>query len=199
MLYEQGSRVMQIVRYPPKFQIHNGNGPYVVSDNLIVSHVDIAPVFFDLAGIDSRNYDYVLDGKNWVTEVQSEIYGNNKLQMDKAGGATKEKAPKEKAGKKKGAKSKTSCCTEKYMDMYNSHSIITQKWKYIFRATEQIETDSDGDLFYPYVWDTEQLYNLKSDQNEPHNLIGALANTACYFKEKMVQYINDVACPINGE
>ena len=54
---------------------------------------------------------------------------------------------------------------------------------------------------YVNVFDTEQLYDLNIDPTEQSNgiddITAADADTVCEFKFKMVDYITNVACPID--
>eukprot|EP01084_Bolivina_argentea_P096642 173740_1 len=69
VLYEQGSRILQIVRFPTLF----GKTGRVL-DNFVISNVDLAAVFFELSGI-TLDENYTLDGKNWINDVMIAING----------------------------------------------------------------------------------------------------------------------------
>lgn len=63
-LYENGIRMVQLVHYPDAFGTDGltFDGP--------VSTIDIAPTFYDYAGLDSSSY-YELDGISWREAVLS--------------------------------------------------------------------------------------------------------------------------------
>ena len=68
-MYEQGSRIIQFVRFPPLF----GKEQHVL-DDFITSNVDIASVIFEITGTSLDN-GYDLDGTSWINDVRERIYG----------------------------------------------------------------------------------------------------------------------------
>eukprot|EP01084_Bolivina_argentea_P067819 123444_1 len=147
-----------------------GTAGYIMPDDFIVANYDLAAVIFSLSESHIPS-NYILDGTNWLPDVLNEINGvsNSKMQ----------------------------CCNERYIDTYNSHGIVTKNNKYIFRATDEIRTESPPPLnAYPYIHDTEQLYRLNIDPTEQKNKInsGALSDITFQFRAKMINYIEQVAC-----
>merc|ERR1719295_1929779 len=68
MLYEQGSRIFNFVRYPPLF----GTTQTILPSDFIVSNADLAASIFDLTGVDPPN-GYVLDGRSWIDDVAAYV------------------------------------------------------------------------------------------------------------------------------
>eukprot|EP01083_Nonionella_stella_P282301 960651_1 len=66
-LFEQGARQLHFIRYPPLFNITDGN-PRVISDDLVVASYDLPPVIYKLADITIPS-EYVMDGQNWIQDV----------------------------------------------------------------------------------------------------------------------------------
>jgi len=166
-LFEQGSRTMQFVRFPPLF----GTNGYVL-DDFITSNVDLAAVIFELSGI-TVDDEYGLDGQSWIGDVYERVNGINK---------------------------EPACCEHRFIDMYNSHAIVNQEWKYIWRATNEMEPDGNPAALYPYSTDENQLYNLDWDPNEQSNLIGdeSLSEIVYAMQVLMIEYIeNEVCASIN--
>merc|ERR1719361_684030 len=70
LLYEHGSRILNFVRYPPLF----GTERTVLSSDLVVSNVDLAPTIYQL--IDATVPDeYVMDGQSWLDAVKAAVNG----------------------------------------------------------------------------------------------------------------------------
>ena len=67
-IYEQGSRTIQYIRYPPLF----GNESYLLPTDFITSQVDLAAVLFDLVSIEDDDR-YEMDGVSWIHDVLNEI------------------------------------------------------------------------------------------------------------------------------
>merc|ERR1719361_248824 len=72
-LYEQGSRIMQFVRYPP---LYSGSTPFIMPQSFITSNVDLAATIFDVAGIQKPN-EYVMDGQSWFDDAKNIIDGTS--------------------------------------------------------------------------------------------------------------------------
>ena len=123
LMYEHGTRIMQIVRYQPLFDINSGgSGPFHVSSDFVVSNIDLAAVIFDIANITIPN-QYILDGINWKNDVLALMNNSNM--------------------------SDNNCCNYRFMDIYNSHTMVSSKYKYIYRANpDNIETDNDVQKLY---------------------------------------------------
>ena len=85
------------------------------------------------------------------------------------------------------------------MDIKNSYSMISGQYQYIYRATNDVETLMDVDKLYPYTWDQEQLYDLKSDPNQKENIfnnVGRMLSSSdiiSEFQTIMREYI-DIHC-----
>eukprot|EP01084_Bolivina_argentea_P145785 255443_1 len=174
MIYEQGTRIIQYIRYPPLF----GTSGHILSDDFIVSTVDLASVIFELANINittDLSMNYILDSKSWLNDVITHI-NENKTNI-----------------------SQPNCCEYRYQDIYNSHAVVNKDFKYIFRATSQIESDGSYSTFYKYVNDEEQLYALNIDPNEQNNQINnvSLSGVINQFRKQMTDYIQDAACPVD--
>ena len=108
-LYQQGSRILNFVRYPPAF---GKDGPNIMPSDFVTSNVDLAAVVFDLAQI-TPPAGYGLDGLSYIDDVAAQI----------ASPSTAEQ----------------SSCLYKYIDILSSHSIVSGRWQYIFRATNKVE------------------------------------------------------------
>ena len=166
LLYEQGSRILQSIRHPPSF----GYEQHVL-DDFITTSTDLAGVIFELAKINiSTDYQhYVLDSQSWLQDVQDRIDNVTDKEND--------------------------CCQERFLDVFNSHTIISKDYKYIFRATTEVEPGS-AKTYYPAVTDREQLYDLRVDPDEQYNIIDndSYSNITFKMKLKMLNYVKDVAC-----
>jgi arylsulfatase A-like enzyme len=124
----------------------------------LVSNVDIVPTLLELAGID-RPADYQMDGNSWVglldgtdAEVQASLY----------------------------------------LEVVYQRAVVTRDWKYIAvrfpeRVNERITPDNRreftiegmrgqdrylNDTIFPGYYDDDQLYFLRDDKSEQHNLAG---------------------------
>ena len=136
-MYQQGSRIINFVRYPPLF----GSEQNVMSSDLVVSNVDIAATIFDVIGV-TVPAQYELDGISWIDTVINGVGSGS-----------------------------TSCCDYRFIDIYNSRSIVSDRYQYIFRANSKVDTAGRVDTFYPNTYDPVQLYDLKLDPNQKKNLI----------------------------
>eukprot|EP01083_Nonionella_stella_P181145 647897_1 len=165
MLYEGGSRIVNMVRYPPLF---GTNGPHILPDDFIVSNVDIAATIFELTGVDPPN-EYKLDGISWLDDVANHI-----RDVDSA----------------------PTCCEYRYIDLYNSHAIVSSQYQYIFRANKLVDDTKkeSGLAIYPHMFADEQLYHLTSDPSQKMNQIYnvSLAPIVIRFQTLMRQYIEDI-------
>ena len=176
MLYEQGSRIINAVRYGRVW----GTEQLVLGDDFLVSNADLAPTIFDLVGATVPN-EYTMDGISWLDEVQSAINGDDTEPDDP-------------------------CCEMRYIDVKQSRSIVTADYQYIWRANDDVETAGSVDDLYAKTHDEQQLYDLNADPDEQVNLItdyesyrdgdsdGALSSTITSFQSMMKDYI-DETCP----
>ena len=167
LLYEQGSRIIQFIRYPKLFNITNGE-PYILSNNFITSSVDLASVIFNIANI-NENYQYEIDGINWIPDVINEI-------NDSSG--TYEPL----------------CCEYRYMDNYNSHAIVSKEWKYIYKAINDNDItglyldSNDTQQLYNLILDPNEQFNQMNNNS--------LLEIICNFQLLMIQYIDNVVCTL---
>ena len=180
MLYEQGSRIINAVRYGRVW----GTDRLVLSDDFVVSNVDLAATIFDLVEADVPT-KYVMDGTSWLDEVQSAINGDDTTPEDP-------------------------CCEMRYIDVKQSRSIVTAAYQYIFRANDEVETAGGVNDLYANTYDQQQLYDLNADPDEQINLIadyesyrdqdadGSLSRTITEFQSLMRDYI-DETCPLGPE
>merc|ERR1712013_194175 len=95
LLYQQGTRIFNFVRYPPRF---GKDGPNVLPPDFVVSNVDMAATIFDLAGV-SPPEEYTLDGVSYLADVSNQINHPGEFAQ--------------------------SSCLYKVLDIYNSHSIVS--------------------------------------------------------------------------
>eukprot|EP00486_Rosalina_sp_Unknown_P016138 CAMPEP_0201594902 /NCGR_PEP_ID=MMETSP0190_2-20130828/192075_1 /ASSEMBLY_ACC=CAM_ASM_000263 /TAXON_ID=37353 /ORGANISM="Rosalina sp." /LENGTH=1261 /DNA_ID=CAMNT_0048054691 /DNA_START=127 /DNA_END=3908 /DNA_ORIENTATION=- len=170
LLYEQGLRVIQTIRYPTLF----GKPGHMLPNDFITSGTDLASVIYDITNVDlATEYpEYEIDGISWVDDVVADINDvNNQIDYDI---------------------NPPSCCQHRFGDVYNSHAIITRDYKYIYRGSNVIESDGAFSSFYANVTDTEQLYDLRSDPNEQINIIYEYNERNVTFTNQhlMLQYIN---------
>ena len=177
MLYEQGSRIINAVRYGSGF----GTNRVVLPDDFVVSNVDLAPTIFDLVNATVPT-EYMMDGISWLDEVQSAINGDD---------TTPE----------------TPCCELRYIDVKQSRSIVTADYQYIWRANDDVETLGDVADLYENTHDEQQLYDLNADPDQQINLItdyesyreddsnGSLSSTITTFQSLMRDYV-DETCPL---
>ena len=145
--------------------LYSASSSYIMPQSFITSNVDLAATIFDITGIAKPN-EYVLDGQSWFDDAKRIIDGTI---VD------------------------NSCCNDRYIDIENSHSIMTENFQYIWRATGLRSSQSNR---YFYAADREQLYNLTSDPNQQNNIISdaSLFDIICEFRIKMIRYIRKVAC-----
>merc|ERR1712228_101005 len=145
-----------------------GRQQYVMPNDFVVSNVDLAPVIFELRGIRVSD-EYILDGQSWIADVQRQINNAGNVQQ--------------------------SCCQYRFIDQYNSHSILTAQYQYIYRANPQ---RVDAVNWYTNILDEEQIYDLIADPNQRINQItnGALAPIITVLQTLMRDYIQDT-CPIS--
>merc|ERR1740123_935171 len=170
-LYEQGTRVMQIIRYPPLFGA-DGN---VMPDEFVTSTADLADVIFDLANV-KKDEKYVTDSVNWIQDAIDIIASDDDDGFEFV-------SDDDLIG------------SHRFADMYNSHSIYSKRWKYIWRANQLFNKEIGPN--YPNCADYEQLYDLDADPTEQINLINAdgLDAVIRQLRQLMVEYIYNVACP----
>merc|ERR1719361_830018 len=164
-LYEQGTRVMQIIRYPKLFKAGS-----VMPDHFITSTAHLADIIFELSKTE-KDEKYVTDSVNWVQDAIDIMSGEGGMDYDDEIGPYR------------------------FADMYNSHAIYSQKWKYIWRANQLFNREIGPN--YPNCADYEQLYDLENDPIEQINLINdeSLSSVIHKLRELMVDYIYNVACP----
>jgi len=168
-MYEQGSRILMMMRYPALF----GDKKVTMPQEFIVSAVDIAPTVLEI--VDKKlPTNYVMDGRSFLDGVLGYIASD-------------------------GAELDDSCCSRRTLDIIHSHSMVTAQFQYFYRATDDVEDSSGQDLLYPHSHDTEQLYDLDADPNQKVNLMAnlsdaTLATTILEFQSAMREYIADL-CP----
>eukprot|EP00488_Nonionellina_sp_1-RS-2012_P004241 TRINITY_DN949_c0_g1_i1.p1 TRINITY_DN949_c0_g1~~TRINITY_DN949_c0_g1_i1.p1 ORF type:complete len:100 (+),score=21.88 TRINITY_DN949_c0_g1_i1:371-670(+) len=66
-LYEQGTRQLQVIRFPPYWSLTSA---YIAPDDFITSTVDLAAVVYDILGITDdviENFD--IDGTSWIDDL----------------------------------------------------------------------------------------------------------------------------------
>ena len=100
-LEEAGIRQMMSIRYLPLWKEH-----HVVSDDIVVSSVDLAPLIFSVSGVNPSG-DYVLDGQSWLDAVAADISGIHTT---------------------------SHCCSFRMADNDNQHVAIGPTMKYTFDA-----------------------------------------------------------------
>eukprot|EP01084_Bolivina_argentea_P006338 12004_1 len=73
LLFEQGSRQIQFIRYPKLFNVATPGPPFIVPEEFITSEVDISAVIFEIVNqnqmMDVIPPMYVLDGKSWLSDI----------------------------------------------------------------------------------------------------------------------------------
>jgi len=169
-LYDHGSRILNFVRYPPLF----GTRSVVLSDDLVVSNVDLAATIFDLAEVAVPD-SYTMDGVSWLDEVTDAVNG-----WYSTGGG---------------------CCEYRFIDIFNSRSIMSSKYQYIWRANEEVESNNNVDDLYPNMLDEQQLYDLDADPDQKVNLIedGSLSSIVTMFQSMMRDYVESTCPVVDGE
>jgi len=173
-LFEQGSRVMQILRYPKLFKAGS-----VMPNSFVTSTVDLAKIIFDLSKTET-NSSYVLDSTDWLQDaidIMASDDNDNDIELDD-----------EEIG------------SFRIVDFYNSHAVKSAKYEYIWRANQLFNYESGAN--YPYTADYEQLYDLDSDPTErvnlitpfmsEHSILGRIVNK---FRQIVADYNQNVACP----
>jgi len=177
-LYEQGSRIMQIIRYPELFPAGK-----VLPDDFVVSSVDLAKIIFDLAKTKVKygKNDYVIDSNNWVQDAL-DYFDHGRTDFSN----TDDTLYDDVLGR------------YRFMDVFNSHAIVTADYKYIFRQTKVVETLTGAPNMYPQILDSEQIYDLRSDPLEQDNRIKdpKLDTEIGIFRDIMMKYIIDRGCPL---
>ena len=160
---------MNFVRYPPVF---GTDGPMIMDNGFITSNVDVAATIFDLANTTLPD-DYVLDGISYWNDAIDVITDRDSANV--------------------------TCCDYRIIDVYNSHSIVTEQYQYIYRATNMTEGNGRTDPF-PNAFDVEQLYNLNEDPNELVNVIDNILywNIVDMFQVIIRDYL-EKTCPADDE
>jgi len=98
-----------------------------------------------------------------------------------------------------GTTTDNTCCNERYVDMVNAHSIITEKYQYIWRATSLNDAGKTNTYFSWF--DEEQIYDLSADPSQQNNIISdniLPQSEICDFRNKMIDYSQNVACFIES-
>eukprot|EP01084_Bolivina_argentea_P270216 459417_1 len=166
-LFEQGTRIAQFIRYPALF-----SQPHVVSENLITNEVDLAAVIFEIVNQHQThsvvNDSYILDGESWISDVVNDIESGT-------------------------SSNSQICCNETYVDIEQSHAIISNQYEYIWRARD---TTANNVGKYADGSDLEQLYDLFTDPSQQNNVINdpSYHDIACYFKNKMISASSNYWC-----
>ena len=176
-LYEQRIRIINSIRYPPKFSTTG----YILPHDFIVTTYDYAPVVFDIAGVSDQDIPkkYQIDGKNWLEDVEDYIDDtNNEIVRD-----YDDEPPL--------------CCQERIVSIENSHAIVSRDYKYIYRAVDNHQPKSTQS--YPFADSLEQLYYLSVDTCEQKNLIRknstvATRDTLFEYRLKMWRFIKIASC-----
>merc|ERR1719242_665088 len=74
-LYEQGSRILQILRYPPLFDKNNDrSSSFIMPQDFITSNVDLSAAIFEIAGV-TKPDEYIMDGTLFLSDIDSILYG----------------------------------------------------------------------------------------------------------------------------
>jgi len=178
LLYEQGTRIINFQRYPPLF---GKDRMQTLPDDFVTSNVDLAATIFQLAGIDTP-HGYQMDGVSYLDDVVSALTNPNFDQVADGEGS----------------------CEYKFMDIKNSHSMVSGKYQYIFRQTDSVDTMYDVDKLYPNAYDLEQLYDLERDPNQKDNIFNnaaqmmAVSETIAKFETLMRIYLDQHCIATNG-
>merc|ERR1719356_2172876 len=150
-------------------------------DDFVTSNVDLAATIFQLAGVQTPN-DYQMDGVSYLDDVVASINDPDFDQVADGEGS----------------------CEYKYLDIKNSHSMVSGQYQYIFRATDSVDTMYDVDKLYPNTYDLEQLYDLEMDPNQKQNIFNdasrmmANKDVISKFETLMRIYIDDHCIATNG-
>ena len=134
--------------------------------DFVVSHVDYAPTIFDLAGLDLT---YLQDTLDYVIDGNSwadAVTSNDNTDFE-----------------------------YRFGEIYQSRAVITTDAKYIWRATD----DFDSDSYYPYNSETHQLYDLSSDGDEQVQVYNdsSYRSTLTYLQTLLASHIDDT-CPTDS-
>ena len=178
LLYEQGTRILNFQRYPPLF---GKEGPMLLPEDFVTSNVDLAATIFKLSGTAPPS-EYQMDGVSYLDDVAAALKDPAFDQTVDGEGS----------------------CSYKYLDIKNSHSMVSGHYQYIFRATDAVDTMYDVDELYPNAYDLEQLYDLELDPNEKENIFNdaqrmmANKDLIAKFETMMRLYIDDHCIATNG-
>jgi len=178
VLYEQGSRIMNFQRYPPKF---GKDGPMVTPDDFVTSNVDLAASVFHLAGVTPPD-EYQMDGVSYIDDVAKAMADPSFDQV--ADGEAS--------------------CHYKYIDILNSHAMVSGDYQYIFRQSSKVDSMYGVDKLYPFAYDTEQLYDLNMDPNQKVNIfndnvrLNANKELVAKYQTLMRVYLDDHCIAPNG-
>jgi len=173
-LFEQGTRVMQILRYPKLFRAGS-----VMPNHFVTSTVDLAKIIFSLSKT-QINSSYVLDSTDWLQDAIDIMENRTNYVAEQ---------------------DETDIGPFRIVDFYNSHAVKSEKYEYIWRANALYNTESGAN--YPYTGDYEQLYDLETDPTERVNLItpfmsehSTLGRIVNKFRQIVTDYNHNVACPL---
>merc|ERR1719334_1154949 len=178
LLYEQGTRIINFQRYPPLF---GKDGMKTLPDDFVTSNVDLAATIFQLAGAQTPS-DYQMDGVSYLDDVVASLNEPDFDQVADGEGS----------------------CEYKYLDIKNSHSMVSGQYQYIFRATDSVDTMYDVDELYPNTYDLEQLYDLENDPNQKQNIFNnapqmmAHSEIIAKFETLMRIYVDKHCISTNG-
>merc|ERR1719300_905414 len=178
LLYEQGTRIINFQRYPPLF---GKDRMQTLPDDFVTSNVDLAATIFQLAGVDTPN-GYQMDGVSYLDDVVASLNDPDFDQVADGEGS----------------------CEYKYLDIKNSHSMVSGQYQYIFRATDSVDTMYDVDKLYPNTYDLEQLYDLNKDPDQKDNIFNDAARmmankeVIAKFETLMRFYIDSHCIATNG-
>jgi len=165
-LFEQGTRIMQVIRYPKLFEAHS-----VLPNDFVTSTVDLAQIIFELSEtqIDEK---YVTDSVNWLQSAM------DVLSASPTPNATVD----------------ADIGSYRFSDYYNSHAIVSVNWKYIWRANqlfvenaEQYPHCADYEQLYDLRVDGAETNNVANDDS--------LAHIVRKMRQIMIDYIETIACP----
>ena len=165
--HEESVRIPLLIRYPSAIK------PGTVSD-AIVRNIDVAPTLYDLAGLkgpatlDGRSLRTVLESSDktgasvdWPQDVYLEWQGRDGA--IKPGTPGYVLAPQAEARAKAKAQAKPRPMSKRRLPPPTPFNPIPT-WRALRTQTHKYAVYLDGDL--------SELYDLRSDPNEAHNLIG---------------------------
>merc|ERR1719242_753211 len=150
----------------------------VLPQNLVTSNVDLAATIFELAGI-TRPDEYRLDGISYLDDVLMALSMDSEFEG-------------------------TGQCQYRYLDVKNSHSIVSERYQYIFRATETVDSMDGVDTLYPDAFDLEQFCDLSVDPNQRENIFNDDTKMEIYnaeiatFRVMMREYLDAHCIAIDG-